>query len=85
MRNRKLTPEEKIMVKFFEAYKTLSSEVYIPEKYREGYMKLARKIGRESKAPTSLKLLALKVELDDMMRNYVHEIYRACKLKNYVE
>jgi len=72
-----------MLARFCEAYRTLAGEVYIPEKYKEGYSKLAKKLGSDSKAPTNMKLLALKVELDEEISEYIGKIYRLCRLKKY--
>ncbi len=80
MRRNKLTTEEDRMIRFVEAYRILSSEVYIPEKYQEGYVKLARKLRDIDNAPTNIKILALKIEIDDLIEYYISKIYELVKL-----
>ncbi len=67
--------------KFLEAYKILCSEVYIPERHREGYIKFIKRVGRMTdSAPTKIKLLQYKIELDDLLDEKAEEIYRKLKL-----
>jgi len=81
---RKVT--ETSLAKFLEAYKILCSEVYIPEKYREGYVELFKKVGKvKDDAPTKIKLLQYKIELDNHLRHTAEKIYRKVKLKKFVE
>jgi len=70
------------LVKFLEAYRILCSEVYIPEKYSDGYIKLMKKMGsvREN-APTKIKLLQYKIDLDKWLNDVAEEIYRKVKLE----
>ncbi|MCL5073959.1 MAG: hypothetical protein M1308_24165 [Actinobacteria bacterium] len=81
MKKDKITPEEDRIIRLAEAYRILSSEVYIPEKYQEGYIKFARKLKDAEDCPTNIKILALKVELDDLIEYYIPRIYELVKLK----
>ena len=72
------------IAKFLEAYKILASEVYIPEKYRAGYVKLLSKVGNMGNdAPTKIKLLQHKIGLDRHLIELAEEIYKRVKLKKY--
>lgn len=79
MRRRNIT--ETSLDKFLEAYKVLCSEVYIPERHREGYVKLIKRVGKlRDNTPTKIKLLQYKIELDDLLDEKAEEIYRKLKL-----
>lgn len=70
------------LAKFLEAYKILCSEVYIPEKYREGYVELFKKVRKiRDDAPTKIKLLQYKIELDKLLESFTEEIYKKIRLK----
>lgn len=75
---------ETSLAKFLEAYQVLCSEVYIPEKYREGYVRLLKKMGGSpDNAPTKIKLLQYKIELDRCLDDITEEIYRKVKLRKF--
>lgn len=72
---------ESRLVKFLEAYKILTSEVCVPERRGEGYIKFIKRVGRMTdNAPTKMKLLQYKIELDDLLNEKVEEIYNKIKL-----
>ena len=74
--------EEEAITKFIEAYSILQSEVYIPEKYRAGYVRLLKKMGGSpDHAPTKIKLLQFKLDLDRHLDRIAEKIYRKVKLK----
>lgn len=67
--------------KFLEAYSILAGEVYIPERYREGYIRLMKKIkGVREDTLTKLKLLQYKIDLDKYLDNLTEEIYKEVNL-----
>lgn len=76
---------ESSLAKFLEAYKILCSEVYIPEKYREGYIGLLKKVGNiRNDAPTKIKLLQYKIGLDSYLGKLTEEVYKKVKLKKFI-
>ena len=75
---------ETSLSKFLEAYKILCSEVYIPEKHKEGYIELLKKIGNiRDDAPTKIKLLQYKIGLDRYLGKLTREIYGKVKLGEF--
>lgn len=69
------------LIKFIKAYNILCKEVYLPEKYRKGYVSLIKKVGKiRDDAPMKLKLLQYKIELDGLLDELTEEIYKKVKL-----
>jgi len=74
--------EEDTIIKFITAYSILQSETYIPGKYK-GYVKLMKVMGgnEPNHAPTKLKLLQFKIDLDRHLNKITEKIYNKVRLK----